>query len=71
MKKKSFQGQYDSDKLDVLMLPERFEEKFPGSICIVSRSGCLNFQFNMTPEQAIDLAAVLVEFATQDDEVTA
>ena len=71
MKIKKFDGKYFAENLDLLRFPAREEKGIEESICLVSRSGCLSFQYNMTKAQAIEIAAALVEFSTMDDEEAA
>jgi hypothetical protein len=51
---KNFTG---TDRLDVLA------NKFSGpeTVCLTQCSGSLRFQFDMTPEQAVELARALME----------
>ena len=69
MKRKNLTGLYESDFLELCEVDRG--DRLPHVIALVSNSGMLSFQFNMTRAQAIEIAAALVEFATQDDEVTA
>ena len=39
-------------------------------IVLQANAGNFSFQFAMTPAQAIELAAALVDFATEEEEIT-
>lgn len=39
-------------------------------IVLTANAGNFSFQFSMTPAQAIELAAALVDFATEEEETT-